>query len=346
MRADALVALRRELHARGYFRKATSRVLGELALFTGLAAVGIVILVAFDDVTVKAVALVTLAVSMLGVSTNTHTSSHYATSESRSLNELLTYFGYPFFVGYSATFWWHKHLRVHHPAPNVIGLDGDADLLPFFALNTGELEGASKLRRMYYRVQWAVIPVAIFANSFNMQVAGWRHLIGALRDPGRRRPAHWFDLAALLLHWLVWIGVPMYVFPVDRALAFYVLRGGLFSYALFIAFAPAHFPPEALFLDRDSKQVDPILLQTSTTVNFRAGWLGRLLCAGVDFQIEHHLFPGMSHVHYPAASRLVKAYCDAHGYPYRTLGWFEALMKSLWVFYQPKPVRTLATSQS
>jgi linoleoyl-CoA desaturase len=76
-------------------------------------------------------------------------------------------------------------------------------------------------------------------------------------------------------------------------------------------------------------------------VNFRTGVIGRLLCAGADYQIEHHLFPGISHVHYPQVSKVVKAYCDAHGYPHRTLGWGEAVMKSLLIFYRPKPVQTL-----
>jgi linoleoyl-CoA desaturase len=299
-----------------------------------------------DHLVVKAASLMVLAVSTLGISTNTHTSSHYATSDRRWLNEVLTYFGYPFWVGFSATYWWHKHLVVHHPAPNVIGVDDDANLLPFFAVHTGELQGISRPRRLYYRLQWAVIPLAIFLNSFNMQFAGWRHLIRALRTPVRRRAAHGIDLAALLLHWIVWVFLPMVFFPPAQVLAFYVLRGGFFSYALFGAFAPAHFPPEALFVDKDSKDVDHLLLYTSTTVNFRTRFIGRLLCAGVDYQVEHHLFPAISHVHYPAVSRVVEAYCRAHGYPYRRLGWGEALVKTLLVFCQPKPVHTLVGSDA
>jgi fatty acid desaturase len=73
-------------------------------------------------------------------------------------------------------------------------------------------------------------------------------------------------------------------------------------------------------------------------VNFQTGRIGGLLCAGLQYQIEHHLFPGMSHVYYPEASKIVRAYCDRHGYPYRTLGWGEAVWKALLVFYRPKPV--------
>jgi len=138
--------------------------------------------------------------------------------------------------------------------------------------------------------------------------------------------------------------VPLFFFAAVDVWLFYVLRRGLFSYVVFAAFAPAHFPDEALFVDKASQDVDFVRLQTSTTINFKTGRLGRVLCAGVQYQIEHHLFPGISHTHYPEVSKIVKAYCDAHGYPYRTLGWGEAVIKSLLVFYRPKTIRTLATT--
>jgi hypothetical protein len=81
-----------------------------------------------------------------------------------------------------------------------------------------------------------------------------------------------------------------------------------------------------------------VLVQTVTTVNFRAGWFGRLLCSGVDYQLEHHLFPGICHTYYPQVSPLLKRYCEERGYPYRTLGWWEAIWKSLIAFKHPRGV--------
>ena len=68
--------------------------------------------------------------------------------------------------------------------------------------------------------------------------------------------------------------------------------------------------------------------------------MGRLYCAGVEYQIEHHLFPGMSPTHYPHIAPMVEAFCRRHGYPYRTLGWGEALWKSYLTFWRLKPVRS------
>jgi fatty acid desaturase len=83
---------------------------------------------------------------------------------------------------------------------------------------------------------------------------------------------------------------------------------------------------------------DYLLLQTTTTVNYRSGRLGRFFCCGADYQIEHHLFPGIAHTWYPRISPLLREFCAENGYPYRTLGWWEGIRKSLAVFVRPKPV--------
>lgn len=326
------------VRAAGFFRKATGRVLAELVLHLSLHLGGLALFVMLESWPLRLAALLVSAYGGLGLATNTHTSSHNATAEPLWLNQALTYFGYPFLFGGAATFWWNKHCVVHHPAPNVIGIDDDADLMPFFALNQDELLAASGPRRAFYRVQWVLIPLVLALNGFFTQYQGWRYLLRALRSD-RRRAAHWIDLGVLLAHYGVWLFLPMLFFAPLQVLGLYVVRLVLMGYAMFIGFAPAHFPAEAAFVSRRQlDNPDYLLLQTATTVNFRTGALGRLVCSGVDYQIEHHLFPGVPHVFYPELSRLMEDFCRSRGYPYRTLSWAEATWKSLVVFARPKPV--------
>jgi linoleoyl-CoA desaturase len=63
----------------------------------------------------------------------------------------------------------------------------------------------------------------------------------------------------------------------------------------------------------------------------------------VEYQIEHHLFPNLCHVYYPKIAPLVHAFCKRNGYPYRTLGWGEAIIKSYAALFHPRPVRDLDT---
>ena len=330
--------LARIVRQRGWMEKAQGRVMTQLGAHLVMHLGGIALFLAVDNWLVRVAATLISAYGGLGIATNTHTSSHNASCHSMRLNRALTYFGYTFFFGTSASYWWNKHCVVHHPAPNVIDVDDDADLMPFFVLNERELRESRGLARAFYRIQWIFIPLVLALNTFFTEYQGYRFLLPILFDPKRRRSSHWLDLGVLGLHLTVWIALPMLFYPVSHVLAFYALRNALMGYGMFAAFAPAHFPDEAIFVDKSQLAEDYLLLQTATTIDFRTGFFGRLACAGVDFQIEHHLFPGVPHVYYPEMSRVVEEYCRSHGYPYRTLGWGEAIWKSLRIFYRPKAV--------
>jgi len=112
--AAALRDLRLEFATRGWNRKAPGRVLLGLAANLAMVAAGVAVYFLQPAVLVRAAGVVLVVIGSMGVGTNTHTSSHYATSERNWLNEFLTYFGYPFFLGLSATWWWREHVVVHH----------------------------------------------------------------------------------------------------------------------------------------------------------------------------------------------------------------------------------------
>jgi len=130
----------------------------------------------------------------------------------------------------------------------------------------------------------------------------------------------------------------MLYFPVGAVLLTYVLRMALMGYVIFAAFAPAHLPEEAAIAHLSQRKADYALRQTATSLNYRTGPIGRLVCAGVQYQIEQHLFPNYSHLYYPAMSHLVRESCERHGYPYRTLGWSEGIIKSVLAFARPRPL--------
>ena len=331
-----------EFRRRGFDRPATGRVLLTWAYNLGLTFAGLAAWFVFDSWWLKAAGLLVSSVGFTGVVTCGHTAAHGTALPWRWANTALAYFGYPFMVMLSVHYWRNKHNYVHHPAPNVIGTDDDCDLMPFFAMNESEVQSAGPLRRFYYlHVQGWLFPIALTMNGFNVQRVGWTFLVKRLLDRRTRRPAHFIDLGVLLAHVGVWIVLPCVVLGVAEGLILYVLRIGFMGYAMFFAFAPAHFPAEADLLEPASGARDFVLRQTQATVNFRTGVLGRLACNGVEYQIEHHLFPGICDVHYARIAPLVREVCERNGYPYRTFGWAEGIWKSWVAIFHPRPIRRI-----
>jgi linoleoyl-CoA desaturase len=337
---EAVAELRREFSRRGWDTKAPKRIVFELSLHVSIAMAGIALFMICHHPALRVLGILISSIGCMGVGTNTHTSTHYGTSDKRWVNEALSYFGYPMFLGLSATYWWHKHVVLHHPAPNVVGVDGDADLLPWFAITADEVHASSGLRRFYYkRLQFWLFPLALAMNDFSIQSGGWAHLLRALRHPKERKSAHWIDLGALILHYVLWIGVPLLFWPLPAVAAFYILRGILLGYAMYAILAPGHFPAEAQRLTEEARHgADFFAVQTAGTVSFRTGVLGRYLCSGLEYQVEHHLFPNISHVHYPEVSVVVQQFCAERGLSYRSYSWGMALWKSWEVLRFPQPV--------
>ena len=336
---DLLTSLRAELREAGYFERATGRILVELAVLTVAGIATAYAAMATDSVLMRLGLIFVSGVVSLGVGTNTHTASHNATARKKKTNDALTYFGYPFFLGLSATWWWHKHVAVHHPAPNVVGIDGDADIAPWFALNEEDVRAGTKLQRFYYQhIQYYAFPVILGITGFRMQQFGVKHIAGMIREGGPRARKAWIDAASLLAHALFWLVLPLVWFSPGVVLAVYAGRVVVIGYAMFAMFGPGHWPEEAAAVAQDKHRGDYILLQTATTVNFTTGPLGRLLCGGLEYQIEHHLFPDISHPHYPAVSRHVQRFCREHSYPYRSYTWTRAVGLAMETFRSPKPV--------
>jgi linoleoyl-CoA desaturase len=332
-----LRALRSELRKRGHFRKDPAGVIGILAFHSVVFAFGLSVFLLHESLLVKSFATIVWGYGLTGIAANTHSSSHYATTKKRWLNRLLTYLGYPLVTGFSACYWWHKHIVLHHRHPNLVDHDVDIEWMPIFALTEVDLDRAGPWMRMFYRIQGIFVPLAI---SFNMTFGQW-HSIRFLwlnwRGSGKKKWSYALDAACLILHFGLWIGLPMLFFSPWEVLGFYLLRNTVLGYTFFLLNAPSHYPAEAVCLAAPESE-DFVYRQTATTLNYRVGWLGRLLCSGVEFQIEHHLFPSICHTRLPKISPLVKEYCEYHGYPYRTLGWSHALSKAIFAFCFPKQV--------
>ncbi len=278
-----------------------------------------------------------MMLSGIGITTGTHTASHFSLVKNNKINSLLVYLGYGFFFGSSYHYWMHKHIVVHHPNPNIVGVDEDINLMPWFVMNQDDYEKASSFKKKYFRIQFLIIPFALTLNLFNVQKDGIVHLLKQIAENGFKRK-YLLDFAVVISHFIFWLVIPSFFFNPAQVLLFYYLRAAFMGYGMFFAFAPAHFPHEALFLSKENQQANFILKQIYTTTNFRTGFIGNYILGGVQYQIEHHLFPNCHHFHYSKINKLLIDFCKENELPYNEIGWFRGIWESFKVFYKPKEV--------
>ncbi|KRE84657.1 linoleoyl-CoA desaturase [Rhodanobacter sp. Soil772] len=248
-----------------------------------------------------------------------HDGGHQAYSERRWVNRLMALA--LDLVGGSSYIWQWKHARFHHTWVNVAGHDSDIDLGVLGRLSP------QQPRRPWHRWQHLYLwPL------YGVTAIRW-HLYGDFRDMltgtvGERpfdRPKGW-DLAGFVIGKLVFFtlafGLPLAFHPLGTVLLFYALVSAVAGVLLALVFQMAHVVEEAAFPlpDASGRQMEApwAIHQLQTTVDFARGnrVLGWLI-GGLNFQVEHHLFPRISHVHYPLVARVVEDTCREFGVTYR-----------------------------
>jgi linoleoyl-CoA desaturase len=137
---------------------------------------------------------------------------------------------------------------------------------------------------------------------------------------------------ALFISWT--IVIPLALHPPSQVLAVWVIGVGTLGTVLAGVFQLAHCVGEADFHDVQSGSATKPQWaehQVATTVDFARG--NRLLSwylGGLNFQVEHHLFPRICHVHYPALAPIVEETCRAHAIRYRAEPTFRSALAANW----------------
>lgn len=255
-----------------------------------------------------------------------HDASHQALFKTPRYNYLIA--GIYAVIGGSPLIWYHQHVVHHHSFTNVHGEDPDIEGMPLFRFCQNDpwkkhhrwqhiyaipLYGMLLLYDVWYRDI-----VAIYQNKYNIReryspLFVWSIVIGS----------H-------LFHSLLFIIIPYLYFQSILFVAIgyflFMMTIGLF---LAITFQLAHVTGDQVFPISYSRKDDWALLQLSTTSNFaNHNSLLTWFLGGLNFQIEHHLFPSISHSHYPAIQNIVESYCKEKGFPYHKQESFSCAIRA------------------
>jgi len=236
-----------------------------------------------------------------------HEAAHRQIFASGPANDRLARFIGPAIVGMSVSWWASKHTR-HHANPNRVGKDPDIEIDTISFLDE-DAASARGLRRLITKRQgWLFFPL-LTLEGLNLYALAFRHLLFT-REPVKGR---FQEIALLLLRHAV-VFTPIFVFlPMGMAFAFFAVQVAVFGVYMGASFAPNHKGMPVIA--RDAK-LDFFSKQVRTSRNVRGGWWATWLMGGLNYQIEHHLFPNMPRPHLSKARPIVMEACRELDVPY------------------------------
>jgi fatty acid desaturase len=208
-------------------------------------------------------------------------------------------------IGLSFGWWVSKHNR-HHANPNTEGADPDI-MLSALAMTAGQAGASRGLYRLLFRFQGYLFFPLLLGEAISLHVASIRALASRA---GRRRIA---EVILLAVHFAGYLTVVFLVLSPVKAVVFIVVQQCLFGLYLGASFAPNHKGMPILAAD---DKTDFLRRQVLTSRNVRGGWLTDLALGGLNYQVEHHLFPSMPRPSLRRSQPLISEFCREQGLPY------------------------------
>ncbi|MFF8955513.1 fatty acid desaturase family protein [Streptomyces sp. NPDC014894] len=257
-----------------------------------------------------------------------HDAGHSQIAADRRTGRIIQLLHANLLLGMSQEWWNDKHNR-HHANPNHVDKDPDvaADILVF---TQRQAVGRAGFRRLLTRHQaWLFFPLTTL-EGIALKLYGFRAVFSAPSADGPRLSARARSLEGLLLvvHVVAYAALLLTAMPLGQALVFALVHQMLLGLHLGMAFAPNHKGME-MADEENGKEWGHLRRQVLTSRNVRGGPVTDWLLGGLNYQIEHHLFPSMPRPHLRLAQPLVRAHCRALSLGYCETGLVESYRQAL-----------------
>lgn len=209
-------------------------------------------------------------------------------------------------VGMSYSWWDSKHSR-HHANPNQVGKDPDIEVDTISFLDEDAAKSRGLVRLITRKQGWLFFPL-LMLEGLNLHVISIKYLLS--REPVKGR---WLELGLIVLR-LAAVIVPVFLLlPLGMAFAFMGVQLAVFGVYMGASFAPNH---KGMAVIAPGERIDFFTKQVRTSRNIRGGWWATWLMGGLNYQIEHHLFPSMARPHLAKTREIVRDFCASNDIPY------------------------------
>jgi fatty acid desaturase len=246
-----------------------------------------------------------------------HDAGHRQIFRTRRPNEIIGLLVGDLMIGLSYGWWVDNHNR-HHAHPNQEGRDPDIEI-PTVAFTEAQVTGRGRLAAFGYRYQ-----AYFFFPLLTLQAVGFH--VESVRAMFADFPHRRWERVLLAVHAAAYFGAVFTVLSPVKAVVFVVVHQALLGFYLGCSFAPNHKGMPVLDADDDS---DFLRRQVITARNIHGGWFVDIALGGLNYQIEHHLFPSAPCAALRRIQPLVRAHCAAHGLGYAETGLFDSYRRTL-----------------
>ncbi len=235
-----------------------------------------------------------------------HDAGHNQVFGTRWRNRLLGLAAGNALIGLSFGWWVPKH-NAHHAHPNEPGRDPDIGEGPAPPSSDAPGEGRGPVASWLARWQAPLFFPLMLLRSSGMHVLGIQRLLR------QRDRASAVEASLIVLHAALYLAVVLWVLSPLRALAFVAAQQAVFSVYLGVSFAPNH---KGMPIIESAAAVGFASRQVTTARNISGGRLTSFMLGGLNYQIEHHLFPSMPRPNLRLAQGPVRDFCAAAGLRY------------------------------
>ncbi len=235
----------------------------------------------------------------------THDIGHQQVFHSRRAGKVVGLLIGDLLVGWSLNWWIDKH-NAHHGHPNQVGLDPDI-VHPVNAFDEKTALSRTGLRRFLTKYQaYLIFPMYMFSPF------GFLLLSIMFLRQGKSRNTR-IEVVLLVLHYGLYLALLCWRLELWQVIPFLLLHHAFFGMYLGSIGAPNH---KGMPMGDEISPTDFLRQQVLTSRNVYGSPLVDFWYGGLNFQIEHHLFPTMPRNKLRQARPLVKAFCAAHGVEY------------------------------
>lgn len=223
-------------------------------------------------------------------------------------------------LGASSFMWNTKHNVVHHTYTNVEGVDDDINVRPWMRMCDSDPKyKIHKYQYLYFGVLYSILYILwVFLLDYNKYFSRKVGEIGIPTMSTKEHITFWLKKA---LFYFTFIVLPILMVGFLNWLVGFLVFGLVTGFVISIVFQLAHTVEHTNMVktvgNPSKVENDWAIHQFNTTANFATGnKLINWFTGGLNFQVEHHLFPKISHIHYPKISKLVKDVCRKHNVSY------------------------------